>query len=288
MLDDSRPRSLAVRIVHRCIPLEVRLIQQFRLKPHASVLQCSQAEAEEGINGTGVDHPSCLTVQGFPVFQIIAAQPHFNSVQQPLHQLRVALRGDSLIQGVEVVVVKGQAHGKSPDDEGRQVLAVASPLFFRIAFYQLFKDIPAHQGDCLLLQILRFAGDLLPLLGNLRLGLLRCHHTPHLIEGVHVKWQAVEFPFVICHRRVGKPVERRKAVHIVPDLPVVGVEDMRAVNMDFDALHILGIDIAGDIGTLIDDKDLLSGLCRFPRKHRAVQSRTDNQIIIHDLFLHRF
>ena len=63
---------------------------------------------------------------------------------------------------------------------------------------------------------------------------------------------------------------------------------MRAVNMDFDALHILGIDIAGDIGTLIDDKDLFSGLCRFPRKHRAVQSRTDNQIIIHDLFLHRF
>ena len=286
MFDDSRPGCLPIRVVDRCVPLEIRLIQQLRLEAHAPVFQRPQAETVERIDGSGIDHPLCLTVQRIPALQIIAVQPYFDPVQQPFHQLRVSLGGDSLIQGVEVIVVKGQPHREPPDDEGRQILTVAAPLLFGIALYELLKDIPPHQRDCLFFQILRFTGDFLPLLGNLCRGLFRRHHAPHSVEGVHVERQAVEFSVVIGHRRVGKPVERRKAVHIVPDLPAVGMEDMCPVDMDLDSLHVFGIDVACDIGTLINDKDLLSGLRRFPGKHRAVQSRADNQIIIHDLSLH--
>ena len=64
------------------------------------------------------------------------------------------------------------------------------------------------------------------------------------------------------------------------------MEDMRPVNMDLDSLHVLGIDVTRNRRALIHDKDLLPRFCRFPRKNRAVQSRSDDQIIIHEFFLH--
>ena len=200
MLDDSRPRGLPVGIVHRCVSLEVRLIQQLGLKAHAPVFQRAQAEAVERVDGSGIDHPLCLTIQRFPILQIVAVQPHLDPIQQPLHQLRVALGGDSLIQGVEVVVVEGQPHREPPDDEGRQILTVASPLLFGIPLYKLLKDITAYQRDRLLFEVFRLAGNFLPLLGDFRRSLLRCHNPPHPVEGVHIKRQAVELPFVIGHR----------------------------------------------------------------------------------------
>ena len=64
------------------------------------------------------------------------------------------------------------------------------------------------------------------------------------------------------------------------------MKNMRPVDMDLDSLHIFGIDVARDIGTLVNNKDLFTGLRRFSGEHRPVQSRADNQIIIHELFLH--
>ena len=39
----------------------------------------------------------------------------------------------------------------------------------------------------------------------------------------------------------------------MPDLFVVGVEDMRTVLVDIDALDVLGVDIARNVGALINN-----------------------------------
>lgn len=76
--------------------------------------------------------------------------------------------------------------------------------------------------------------------------------------------------FVICDWGVDKAVEIRKAVHKVPHGSVVGMEDMRAVNMNVDTLHIIRIYIAGNMRPLIYHQHRLSGIHRLPSEYRAI------------------
>ena len=69
-------------------------------------------------------------------------------------------------------------------------------------------------------------------------------------------------------------------VDIIPNGLVVGVEDVGAVDMDVDALDLLGVDIAGNVGALVDDQDGFSRPHGLPGADRAVESRADDQIII--------
>lgn len=64
---------------------------------------------------------------------IVRIQAHLDAVQQVGNHLGVAADWDSLIQGIEIVVVKGQAHGQALDDEGGQIFAVAAPLLLGVA-----------------------------------------------------------------------------------------------------------------------------------------------------------
>ena len=63
MLSDSCPGRLPVRIVHRCIPLEIGFIQHFRLKADTPVFQKSQVIVEIGINRPCIDDLICQTIQ---------------------------------------------------------------------------------------------------------------------------------------------------------------------------------------------------------------------------------
>ena len=60
-------------------------------------------------------------------------------------------------------------------------------------------------------------------------------------------------------RRVDVVVELGEAVDVVPDVPHGGVEDVRAVAVDLDALDVLGVDVAGDVVAAVDDQDRLAG-----------------------------
>ena len=67
-----------------------------------------------------------------------------------LHQLRVTADGNALIQGVEVIIIKGQSNRQTLDDECRKILTVTSPLFLCIALDQLFKNVSSDQRNGLL------------------------------------------------------------------------------------------------------------------------------------------
>ena len=97
---------------------------------------------------------------------------------------------------------------------------------------------------------------------------------------MYIEGQGVELALVIGHGGVGEAVEFRELVDIIPNGAVIGVENMGTVDVDVDALDLLGVDIAGDVGPLVDDQDLFAGLQSLPGADRAVKTRADDQIII--------
>ena len=188
MFDNACPGRFAVRIIHRRISLEIRHIQHLRLKANRPVLQRPQAVSEISVDRTGVDHLIRQRIQCLLLFQIIHAEAHLRALQHICDHLRVTAHRNSLIACVKIIVIKRQPHRKTLNDKRRELIARSAPLLFRIAFDQLFIDICADQTDRLLLQILWLCdpGRFSLLLYLLRRLLWR-HHTPHLVEGIHIK-----------------------------------------------------------------------------------------------------
>src|SRR5699024_9256969 len=119
-----------------------------------------------------------------------------------------------------------------------------------------------------------------PLLLDLGLGLGRGDHPPHPVEGVHVEGQVVDLAVVVGDGAVGVPVELGKLPHIGPHLPGGGVEDVRAVAVDVDPLHRLGVDVAGNVAAPVDDQAAPAGYACLVGEHRAEQPGAHDQVII--------
>ena len=283
MLDNPCPGRFRVRIVDHSVPLVIRLVQHFGFKPNGPVFQGPQAVSVIGVNRPGVDHALCQGIQFILVLQVVAAGPHLNPLQHALNHPGISALGNSLVQGIEVIVVKGQPDRNPPDNKCRQLVTGTAPLLFCVSLDQFFVNIPAHQADRLLLQVPRLAGDFPPLFVNNSFRFLRCHYAPHAVERVHVERQGIQFAPIVRYRAVRKPVELRKAVHILPDLRKVCMKDMGAVHVDVDSFHPLCVRVSADVRPPLDHQHAFSRVCQFPRGSGAVQARADNQIIIHEL-----
>ena len=281
MFNDAGPGCLPVGVVDGSVALEVGHVQYLRFKPDRAVLQRTQFVIKISIDGAGVYHLVRQRVPGRLVRQVVHPQLHLNTGKHILHHFGITAHGDALVQGIKVIIIEGQPHRQSLDNEGGKLGTGPSPLLLGVALHQLLINVRTHQGNGLLLQILRLGdpGSFARLL-DLCLGLLRGHHTPHLVEGVHIEGQAVQFPMIIGHRGIGKAVEFRKSVYITPNLPIVSMENMGAIDMDVDALHRFGVNIAGDVIPALDDQHGFSRVVGLPGKHRAEQSRTHHQIIV--------
>ena len=55
---------------------------------------------------------------------------------------------------------------------------------------------------------------------------------------------------------------------------------MRAVAVDLDALDVLGVDVAGDVITAIDDQDRLAGALGGIGKDGTRKTGTDDKVIV--------
>ena len=280
MLDDAGPRRLAVRIVDGGVALEAGLVEQLILKPDRAVLQRAEFVVKISVNRAGVDDFVSQCVQRGLVFEVIGVQPHLDAVQKIGDHLGVAADGNALIQRVEIVVVKGQPHRQALDDKSRQVLAVAAPLLFGVALDEFFINVAAYKGDGLLLEVLRLVGDLTALLLNFGGCLLRCYNAPHFIKGIHVEGQRIQLTLIVGNGRVCKAVELGKPGDIVPDLFVVGVEDVCTILMDVDTLDVLGINVARNVGALIHDQHGFAVDLGLMGEDGTVQTGADYQIII--------
>ena len=89
---------------------------------------------------------------------------------------------------------------------------------------------------------------------------------------------------VVGNRTVGVTVERHDAVHEVPDLFVVSMENVSTILMNVYAFHILAIDITAQVRSFIYHKAFLPLHSGLMREGSAVEAGANYQIIV--LFSH--
>ena len=260
MLNNSCPRCLTIRVIDCRISLKIRYIQNLVFKPNGTILQISQRKIKVCINGTGVNNLLCQSIPLCLIHKIVLIYANFNSIQKILNQLRISSNRNSLIQSIKIIVIKRKSYRKSLNNKCRKIFTITSPLFLCIAFYELLIDISSYQRDRLLLKIPWLALNFFSLLLNLRSSLLRCHNSPHLIECIHVKRHRVQLAFVISNRRIGKSIKCCKTIYILPHLRIVCMENMCPIFVEIDSFHFLRINISRNIRTLVNNKDLLSGI----------------------------
>ena len=75
-------------------------------------------------------------------------------------------------------------------------------------------------------------------------------------------------------------VELRELVHVLPDLPVGGMENVRAVFVHMDSLYLLTINISRNMIPPVNDQAALPPLMQLMCHDCAIQSGTHDQIII--------
>ena len=126
-------------------------------------------------------------------------------------------------------------------------------------------------------------GDFLTLLLNLGGSFLRRHDAPHLIKGIHVEGQRVEFALIVRNRRVGKTVELCKLRDIIPYFFVIGMENMRAIFMDIDSFNFFSVNVTSNIGPFIHYQNCFTMSLGLMGKDGAVQTRSNYQIIVFHL-----
>lgn len=261
VLDDAGVGDLALGVVDHGHALVVLLVERLGLEAQAAVLERAQLKVVERVDGAAVDRLDGDIGLGGGQLLVLHAAAHLDALEHVGDHLGVAAHGDALVAVVEVVVVVGEAAGEALYDARGQVLAVAAPLLLGVALHERLEDVAADERQRLLLEVLRLA-DVLGghLLGDLGLGVGRRDDArPHLGEGVHVEGHVVHAAAEVGDRRVDIIVELGEAVDVVPDVLHGGVEDMRAVAVDLDALDVLGVDVAGDVIAAIDDQDRLAG-----------------------------
>ena len=128
--------------------------------------------------------------------------------QESLNKLVVSSLRHTLVGVIEIVVVIDKPHGQSLNDKSRQVNKLPTPLLLGVAFYQSLIDIASHEHKRLFFKVARFAHTLslqflyylLSLFLNLCLCLLRSCYAPHLVKGVHIERQIIEFALIACQR----------------------------------------------------------------------------------------
>ena len=282
VLDDARVGDLALGVVDHGHALVVLFVERLGLKAQAAVLERAQLKVVERVDGAAVDRLGGDIGLGGDQLLVLHAAADLDPLEHVGDHLGVAAHGDALVAVVEVVVVVGKAAGEALDDARGQVAAITAPLLLGVALHERLEDVAADERQRLLLKVLRLA-DVLGghLLGDLGLGVCRRDDTrPHLGEGVHVKGHVVHVAVEVGDRRVDVVVELGEAVDVVPDVLHGGVEDMRAVAVDLDALDVLGVDVAGDVVAAVDDQDRLAGALGGIGKDRARKAGTDDEVIV--------
>ncbi len=248
VLDDSCPRGLAVGVIDGGVSLEIRDVQSLGLEADAAVLEGTERVPEIGVDGAGVDDFPRRAVPFLFVREVVDAGFDFDAVHDAPDHFRVAANRDALVSGVEIVVIKSEAHGEAADDEGGKLGAGAAPLFLGVAFDEGLVNVGANEGNGLFFEIFRRGNPgRAALFFDFRRRFFRGRDAPHLIEGVHIEGEAVEFPVEIRNRGIGETVPFRETIHVIPDVIEIRVENMRAVAVDVDALDGLGVNIPGDV-----------------------------------------
>ena len=149
-------------------------------------------------------------------------------------------------------------------------------------------DVAPNEVERLFFQIARRCAvarlrSLAPLAVDDELRLRRGGGAPHLTEGVHIERQVEELAVVVGKRRVDKRRDIGQAVHEVPYLAVMGMEDVRPVGMDFDAADVLAINVATEVRTPLYDETTVSVARSLIGEGGSCEAGAYNEEVVHQL-----
>ena len=91
------------------------------------------------------------------------------------------------------------------------------------------------------------------------------------------------------YRRIRKAVECGQLIYILPDAFIIGMEDVRAVPVHVNAVHVFVENVAPCVVALVDDKTAITALAGFVGKGGAKEPRPHNEVIVssHDYLRER-
>jgi hypothetical protein len=100
------------------------------------------------------------------------------------------------------------------------------------------------------------------------------------MKGIHIEREIVELTIVISNRTVGIAIKGDDVVDKIPNLSIVGMEDMCAIGMDIDSFYLFTIEVSAQMRSLINNETGFSGLLRAIGKCSTVQSCSYNDIVV--------
>ena len=89
---------------------------------------------------------------------------------------------------------------------------------------------------------------------------------------------------IIGNRAVCKTVELRKLCNIIPDLLIIGMENMCTILMNIDSLNLLCVHVSCNIRAFVDHENRFARLLRLMSKDSTVKTGAYDKIIVHSFF----
>ena len=270
--------GVVVRVVNdsdRLVLGEVRQLLVFETQ--GAVGKRAKAVVEIGIDRTGVD-------DGFgvdPVANGEEVSAEFEAdigvVEHPLEHNGVAVLGHDLEFVVEVAVVAVGADRDAGGDGGAELGGVEAPLLAGVAAKEFFVEIAADGVENDIFAgfdgVARFAR---PVEEGLDAVFFKVQSV-EAVNGVLVDGDRQELAINTGKDAVFVGHPAGEAGEVVDDALGIGVEDMRAVAVDEDAVGVgFVVGVAANVGTLVDDQNLLASVGETFSDHAASEAGADD------------
>lgn len=155
VLDHAGIRDIGRGEVDHGVALIVRPVEDLGLKPQAAVVKASETAVKKSVNPAREHDAPGQRAPVVTIVEEINTCDNFDAVKQSGDEAVVSADGDALPEVIEIIVVKSEAQGQSPDYKGRQIGASPAPLLLGVSFDEQFVDVTAYERQGLLLKVLR-------------------------------------------------------------------------------------------------------------------------------------
>ena len=269
MLADAGIGGIPIGVIDDRVPLVIVLGEFLGLETEGPPLKVAVFEGKEFVEAARVDDRVRARVVFIFFFKVIDVATDLDSFKQVFDEAAESAFDLALIRIVEIVVVIFKPKREALDDRGRKLLARTSPLLLRVSLDEFLEDGSPNELDRLLLEVTRLALDFLGFFLDMGLGFFGRLHAPKGFEGEHVERHGISFPMVIRLHAVHVGVGLAITVDELPNVIVGRMEDVRAIGVDDDAVHVFRRHVPSNIGTGFEDED---GFAFFMQQTRGGRS----------------
>ena len=183
---------------------------------------------------------------------------------------------------VKVIIIVVKTNRQTLKNRRGKLRRLHPPLFDGIALEERLIELFADKTQSLFFKGLRFQDRTVPFFGNKRPGLIwRTGLRKKLVDGMQVDRQREHLAIHGCFDTVHIRHHLSVLSHIIPHCFIIGVKDMRAINVN----HNVGLRIARIIGvtayvvTLVNNSDVMTLFSELACDNHTGKTRSDDENI---------